>query len=880
MALNKQVHLYGVDTSTFLFKNEQKIYDKMMMMFMYRNRIKENVRLMEKKIKAMNKSKEKNEIALDELNIEKQELKDKVTLVNKHIRKYKNKFTETLKINSKKRRFLNNSKLYDNKIISVFESSLTRLLNCNAHDITEDLFIVKTFHYQIAESLIKNNFIHNGEEYVLYTASAGQIRLSKFVMIKKTAYNEIYNSLSCGLSVDDINKKGGSNTNKYLAYLALQNSATELWESFDIDRSIVVEDFETMVGGYVDFIDYKTYKITEKQYMEVPIPHMDGAGLYLPKVSKKNIMIRLPWIKGLLISTPFDKFVTEYSASTKVVDIYGDTWDIVDDDIQIIFTKSQFKMWKYYENWKEYKDKFKTHNCQAGTCNEEVDDPKYSRVNYQFLQSLTDMSEEELKSISKTTINNINNLGSDVSVMLKVLGAHKFNKSKNPFQEALSLYPEMLVDEYSKKVIKDTKKSLTKEAKSGKLFIDGHYTFIAPDVFAFMQWLFLGDEKPTGLLSDGEVSCSLYPNSDKLDVLRSPSLYREHAVRKNVFNDEIKKWFTTSAIYVSSHDLISKLLMFDVDGDAAQVVADKTFIEIAERNMKGIYPLHYEMKKATVQEIDKDTLYEGLRLAFSNQSIGLYSNSITKVWNSNDVNLDVIKLLCLEGNYSIDAAKTLYFIERPTEINNLISRYTKSKTPHFFKYAKDKEDIAVEPINLKTVMGRLEKLIPSSAVRFSKTNLARFDYRMLMKNGSTVINMELCELYNKLNSKMYGSLSQKSDDGTFSNLNKLCHDMKNELMSVVDSEDLLVDILVAYTYGEMKENKFFLWYTFGEKILENLKVNLIKSGVSNLAYCEKCGLRIEKTSNKTKYCEECAIDVQREIDREYRRNKRKSGILY
>lgn len=43
--------------------------------------------------------------------------------------------------------------------------------------------------------------------------------------------------------------------------------------------------------------------------------------------------------------------------------------------------------------------------------------------------------------------------------------------------------------------------------------------------------------------------------------------------------------------------------------------------------------------------------------------------------------------------------------------------------------------------------------------------------------------------------------------------------------------------------------------------------------------CERCGKLIEKVSVKAtsqKYCVVCAKEVQREIDREYRRNKRKN----
>jgi hypothetical protein len=628
-----------------------------------------------------------------------------------------------------------------------------------------------------------------------------------------------------------------------------------------------------MVGGFVDYIYYKTYNIKENQYMEVPIPHMDGAGLFL---SKNNTMVRLPWIKGLLISAPFDLFIKEHGCSSKVKDIYGKEWDIIDNDIQVIFTKSQFKMWKYYNSWDEYKDNYKKYNCQAGTCNEEVEDPVFARTNYQFLQTLTDITDEELNHITKRTVDNINNLGSDVTTMLKVLGANRANKDKNPFQEALSLYPEMLVDEYSKKVIKDLKTSLVKQGKSGKLFMDAHYTFIAPDVYAFMEWLFLGIEKPNGILKDGEVSCSIYKNINKIDILRSPSLYREHAVRNNIINEDTKKWFTTSALYVSSHDLISKLLMFDVDGDSVQVVGDSVFVDVAERNMRGILPLHYEMKKAQVQQINTNTLYDGLKMAYSNNAIGLYSNNITKVWNSDDVNLDVIKLLCLEVNYSIDSAKTLYFIERPKEMDNLISRYTKSKVPNFFIYAKNKSEDLVDQVNPDSIMGRIQEIIPDDRLTFKKLHLKRFDYRMLLKNKGIIINNKLCELYNELNRSMYGSLPQPSDDGNYSNLPKVLLDMKNKLLEFEPNEDILIDNLVAYTYGYKKENKFFLWYVFGEKILNTLKFNLKNSKLSNTTICDKCGIRIKKTSNKTKYCDECQDIVWKEQVRENMKKYRKS----
>lgn len=60
-----------------------------------------------------------------------------------------------------------------------------------------------------------------------------------------------------GLTVKEINQKGGININKFLAYLALNNSGSRVWNDFDIDKAIVVDDFKTMVSATVDYIDRK-----------------------------------------------------------------------------------------------------------------------------------------------------------------------------------------------------------------------------------------------------------------------------------------------------------------------------------------------------------------------------------------------------------------------------------------------------------------------------------------------------------------------------------------------------------------------------------------------------------------------------------------------
>ena len=351
--------------------------------------------------------------------------------------------------------------------------------------------------------------------------------------------------------------------------------------------------------------------------------------------------------------------------------------------------------------------------------------------------------------------------------MKDAFGVTSYNDNMTDLQQAINLYPTLLNDEYIKATLREIKDSMVKRYKAGSLSVRGKYTFLLPDFYAACQYWFMDIKNPKGLLADGEVFCWLFRKDEKLDCLRSPHLYKEHAVRKNVaciydkdknmdINTEKKKrqemvreWFTTDAIYTSCHDLISKILQFDVDGDKSLVVADDTIVPIAERNMNGIVPLYYNMKKASPIQLNNQTIYDGLNAAFVGGNIGIYSNNISKIWNSNvfihgtdeekQNAINLVKLLCMENNFVIDYAKTLYKPERPQAIHEEITAFTKGNVPHFFVHAKDKEFTQVEEIN-ESFVNKLEyKIInPRINCRNLKDSkgkkLGTIDYTKLVNN--------------------------------------------------------------------------------------------------------------------------------------------------
>ena len=777
-------------------------------------------------------------------------------------------------------RCIREGSLNDNNVISVFDSALSRTIGIKQDELTDALMVVQVYYFDVFKDISFYGFTYNGEKYKYFTSSAGQIRKKKAVFIKESVWNKIEKTIMCGLTIDKINSKGGNNVNKHLAYMALSNSATDEWEEFDIDKSIVIDDFETNVYGTFDFVDETDYSITRKTDY-VPIPHTDGAGMVLPSLSTKNFMFRSPWVKGLLGVFDFRKFIEANNYSPVITDIYGKEHNIIEEDIQVIFTKSQFKMYKYYDSWDEYKEAFKKYNCSAGRCNIEEDRIKNAKINYQMLQTLTNITDDEIDLLTHKSVDRISNVCSSKETMMDILGITPYNTNMTPFQKAVKIYPALLSDTYAKDVIREVKNSLLKKYRSGKLEVTGKYTFLLPDYYASCEYWFGHIEEPKGLLDDKEVFCWLFKQYDKLDCLRSPHLYKEHAIRFNVASngygervDQIREWFTTNAVYTSTHDLISKILQFDVDGDKSLVVADKDFVRIAERNMNGIVPLYYNMRKAEPTQLNNKNIYAGLNAAFTGGNIGIYSNNISKIWNDDvfvtgteeekQEAIECVKRLCCQNNFVIDFAKTLYKPEFPHEINEQISKFTNAKLPAFFEYAKDKERSQVKKRN-QSFVNKIYDRIPNKPINTRGMNLGKIDYKLMMENSTIICSKEVSDLYDELNKQYRYMINMK--DEYIDNLRYVACKIRDEFSKFGYSDETITDMFIEYLYGRDKRYKQLLWFCYGQYVVNNLEKN-INVKKTKVIQCIDCGEWFEvPIESKRERCDECNIIYQREKTR-------------
>lgn len=867
--LDKQIHCWTTDTGNYYTAHERRLHNLNQRFRTERNRVVESIKQLEAKIS----SPDTPESEIDSLNsvldrlYEIKEMKTSGAHKSKAALKQliANRVNQNILTSGRDHKnILDESGLSPASVISVFESNLSRTIGAKTNEFTDDLITVQIYYYELFKDLAYFGFWYKGEHYIYFSSSAGQIRRKKAVFIKESTWERCQRTIMCGLTIDTINEHGGCNANKYLAYLALQNSATDPWEEFDIDKSIVIDDFETEVLGTFDNIDDITYKV-ERTTNKVTITHTDGAGMMLPKLGP-NRMVRAPFVKGLLGVFDFRKFIEVNGGTTKIKDIYGKEHDIIAEDIEVIFTKSQFKMWKYYDSWDQYKQYYHEFRCMTGYCNPERERIPNNRLTYQMLQSLTDYTDEEFQIMVGASNAKLENLSSSVKNMQSVFGATLYNQDPTPFQEAIRLYPELLNDEYAKITIRGIKDSLVKEYRSGKIDVRGKYAFVFPDFYAACQYWFLGNTDPDGLLRDGEVYTRLFPNDERLDCLRSPHLYQEHAIRYNLGyrgcgqrRDRAAEWFNTNGIYTSCHDLISRILQFDCDGDTLLVIADENFVRVAARNMRGIVPLYYEMKKAGSTPLNRETIYNGLIMAFRHSNIGIYSNSISKIKNSpeflsngpaHDEALLAVKLLTMENNFCIDAAKTLYMPERPKNEQAMLSRYTSVKLPRFFVFAKDKRENQTLPPN-DSIVNRLFNSIVNPRLNFSKIGVGRPDWKMLVSNPDVEIDQRVIDRYTELSRDYHLKMNPTNYNAAY-----LATVIKNDLEQFGYDSYQLADMLVKHLYSTNNKRKEVLWRVFGSEILEHMRMN-IPEPKTRIVQCVDCGEYFETVTRNATRCPEC-----------------------
>ena len=750
--------------------------------------------------------------------------------------------------------------------IVIFENEITR--RCDKRD--DDLPLIKEMMIircksdlmsGILRQIVENGIVIDDTEYIFYTSSTGQMKECEITIVSKKFWETNQESLMCGLSTNIINESGGINTGKFLSALALNMSnSVEIACDVNIDDVIIVPDFKTVICDEVNYLDVDKLTISQ-QKKNIEIEHMDGAGIFMPGTLPCSCQIRGGWLKGAVFPFDFHAFIKENKGNLSkknMIDAWGNP--LTEDEFlkaKVILTDSQLKMRKYYKSLKDYRKKFKQSSCKitinnvAHSTDIENITPEV-RVAYQPLQTIPrlNIDDKAIKRLTEKTISYINGAKTDTKMALKLMGIDEaFINKCNPLFKAISKYPKMLNDIHVKKIMKNALKAERKKAMGGKIILNGIWSYVCPDLYAFCEWLFCGEENPKGLVKKGYIYNQYYFNKDDIKevcCIRYPHLSDcEHAIRKVEKSDKCMEWFSGTDMVVSCHDLISKVLQCDWDGDHICVIHDKAFLDVLDKNK---LPLYYEMEKAQPSEINTNNIIDCLYRSFTNENIGFVSNAITKILNrQEEPDINFIRILCAYNNYVIDYFKT----QKSMDLKNYKEKYIQlkdnsEKLPYFFIYAKNKKRKNCDPYSEESIINRISKYIANATkdgiTKYMQGDNMEFNPKMLMSCSDKIdrsseeynnLRMLLSEL--KIRSKKRYAVLLKSIkidlNVKISSDLLFYYDCRKQIGSIINDMDKAVDYLIDIEYYQpenSKDNKNILWGCYGEILYNNLLLNIGK----------------------------------------------------
>lgn len=407
----------------------------------------------------------------------------------------------------------------------------------------------------------RDGFYVNGVHFVRLLCGASQARTNRSIFVSSAIHNELNEILQCGCNMDiEIIAA------KYSAYFALTASSSI---RVSTPRVCVVPDKEIQMTKTVDWVDESEngkQDIITRQEKELNFNLWDGMGLISPEFAEKwsnelelgyntsAFCIRSVWVKGMCCVFDFHKFSKEIAHKNIVKDLYGNEVNI--DNIDIIISQSQFKMWSAYKSWQDYEEKLIKSGINWGITKiapKEDDEKHFCRSNYQFLQVLN-LNNDDLFELCQPTIDLMNGVmgGSLENMELYLLGKNakkedlqdKWDNIRDNFTKALLLAPELIEDNYIYNRIVDSLNKRIRQTYIGKILMQSNFQVLISDPYGYCQHIF--GMEITGLLKDREFYSNYWNRKGVSEVIaqRSPLTWRSEVnLLPLVKNEQTEYWY-------------------------------------------------------------------------------------------------------------------------------------------------------------------------------------------------------------------------------------------------------------------------------------------------------------------------------------------------
>lgn len=523
--------------------------------------------------------------------------------------------------------------------------------------INEKLFIpdlvsvkcdtTKKDYKKICKNRFTMNIIINNTEYKItyrrLCAGAGQLRRNTVLFVNQDIYDELEHIMMCGLTK---NKIGKINLAKFNAYYSLYTSAINIVKT---PRICVVDDYEYKLSNqnviWIDENENGELDTFEKQ-VDIDVNAFDGAGIISPDMAKvwqenlkldylpASFIIRAPFIKGLVSIFDFHRFAKDVAHTDIIKDIYGNEYKV--SDIDIILSKSQFKLWKKYDSFSQYMKYFNNLGHIFGVTRVTKKENDFmTTLNYQYIQT-NNFTTQSIKELADYTADYLKKVmsGDKLQTMLLLVGEQEEdnsildieNRMNSSIAKALMYNDEILKDTYIRKKISRTIEKKVKQAKTGKIYVEGSYDFTIPDLYAFCENAFGMDVR--GLLEAGECWNKRWidKGSPTVTLMRSPLVAPgENRKLDLCFDEKCKDWFRyiySGHIYNIWDTTIISQSDGDYDGDIVLSTDNHYVLDAVDSTLPIVT---YEKQKAPEQRIS-DTNFASIDVRSFNSEIGQITN--------------------------------------------------------------------------------------------------------------------------------------------------------------------------------------------------------------------------------------------------------------
>lgn len=576
---------------------------------------------------------------------------------------------------------------------------------------------------KIRKYLYENGFIMDGIKYVFYKRGASKAKNGYALYIQEHMRRPLLDRSRLGLTFEENEEV---DLTSLLAYESLISSGLDF--TIDLNPKTEILLIDDVYGKDFESLASVTREengkiVTNNQAITLKNCLTDGQGLLDQSVfklyNKENkgfMLLRSDMFKCCAFNTKLQEWF-KHNKISKLTDMFGNEYDA--KHIKLVITPNSLKLFKYaykigsgnkkecYSYWNSNIDT----TFGVVKCDKEGNYGNYNRTTYQLLNSIPNLTYNDLMELTKIERDYVTLLKNDNAVFRNYLGCDikgslKLEKiledddaaNVNYFKNFDMLNALLLVNsdiQYTSK-FKEVKKRLIANyidhLKKGKIRLkDAKYVTIVSNPFE-MLLATIGGYKNESIMIGREVYCKYYNNNHEFCISRNPHINAANVMyAKNVYHEEYK-WFnfTDNIMTVNffDNDMPDRLQGEDTDSDTNLIISHPILVKKAlfcEENFPT--PINRVIgqsrpKKYNMKELQK------LDVILSNNYIGKIVN-MSQIINS----------------YMNDAI----FKGEPKEIINELFQAT-SKLSSLSQIEIDKSKKVFENISMSKELSKIRKL--------------------------------------------------------------------------------------------------------------------------------------------------------------------------